>query len=352
MKGHGAQAFDASTIAAGMSRPGNDTRQWGSFGLVDADTPDSRSVRFNDEDGNALPFPLVAVTLQPSGVSVLARVAAGVAGEGEGEWFPFVAGDEVWVEVPQGNERAGCLITRRIPNGIDSWPRTVAGMDATKNNFAFKRLRTPYVLETAASYLVRNAATGAQLALDDRGQFLVNDGDGARLFLSADALGFQSADGSCTVQIQVGSSTLLLQGGDTTSLEMGSSGAQFLTQGTLAIGTGGLGATGHAITLEQVCNLLANFVVVLVANAALDSSFVANFPLGFPANLGGIMGSLLNGAASGAPISSSAPGGTLDPIGLSALIVTALLAQTPDPAGVTGVPTPFIPGIGRQSFLL
>jgi hypothetical protein len=352
VKGHGSQQWDQASIGAGFSRPGADTRQWGSFGTVDADTPDSRSVRFNDEDGNPLPFPLVAVTLQPSAVSVLCRVGAGVAGDGEGEWFPFVAGDEVWVEVPQGNERAGCTITRRLPNGIDAWPRTVAGMDATQNNFAFKRLRTPYVLETAASYLVRNAANGAQLALDDKGQFLVNDGDGARLFLSADALGFQSADGSCTVQIQVASSTLLLQGGDTTSLEMGSSGAQFLTQGTLAIGTGGMGATGHAITLEQVCNLIANLIVILSSVGAFDSSFVATFPVGFPANLAGYMTQLLNGAASPTPITASSPGGGLDTIGLSASIVTALLAQPPDLAGITGVPIPFTPGIGRQSFLL
>lgn len=344
-------AYDQETARRGFAGPGQDTRQWLSVGTVKLDTEEARSLRFNDAEGNPLPFPVVDVTLQPSAIDVTCRIANDVAGDGEGDWHPIVGGDEVLVAIPEGDESGWPIVVKRLSNAIDAWPRTVAGMDATKNTFAFRRVRTPYVFETAHAYLVRNAATGSQIALDEKGQFLVNDGDGARIFLGADAVGFSSADGDTTVQVQVASNQLLLQAAGTTQLTMAADGSQFLTQGTLAVATGGLGATGHAITLEQVSNLIANFVIVMNALGAWAMPFTVSFNAGFPGTLAAIMTTLLQGAASPATPTATTPGGALDSIGLAALIPATLLTQPPDLAGLTGVPTPYTPGIGRQSFL-
>ena len=65
-------SFDQATSRGAFSGP---PQQWISYATVDPDSPDAPSVRFADEAGNPLPYgPMVNVTLQPSGVSLSARV--------------------------------------------------------------------------------------------------------------------------------------------------------------------------------------------------------------------------------------------------------------------------------------
>src|SRR5271154_424606 len=153
----------------GMPFPGADTRQWASYGLVKVSTPGANSVLFNDEQGNPRPYPVVLVTLQPSGIDVPCRIASQTAGEGTGEWHPFVDGDEVLVAIPQGNERSGCAIIGRFSNGRDAFPTSVAGSDPTQNNVAFKRVQEPYILESGTAILFRTANTEAFFSLASNG---------------------------------------------------------------------------------------------------------------------------------------------------------------------------------------
>ena len=98
-----------ATHAQAYAAPGMDTRQWVSFGTVNLETPNQKSVAFTKEYG-----PLVNVTLRPSAIPVVCRVSHEVAGAGEGEWFPFVGGNEVMVAIPEGDESAGCVIFGRL----------------------------------------------------------------------------------------------------------------------------------------------------------------------------------------------------------------------------------------------
>lgn len=119
----------------GGGLPGKD---WLSIATVDDDEP----VTFDPDLG-----PLVNVTTQPKQIPLVCRVGMRIAGRGEGEYFPFVAGDEVLVAILQGDARAGGVILCRVCNGIDRFPTTVAGQDATKNNFAFTRSIAPHLEE-------------------------------------------------------------------------------------------------------------------------------------------------------------------------------------------------------------
>lgn len=135
--------IDSATAAAAYARPGQDTRSWVSFGLVHHQDP-KQIVTFDEEYG----CPLVCVTLQPSGSNVHCRVSSMVAGNGEGEWHPFVEGDEVLVVLPEGHESAGPVIIGRLNNSLDKFPMdSVAGQDPTTNVFAFRRRRTPFIEE-------------------------------------------------------------------------------------------------------------------------------------------------------------------------------------------------------------
>lgn len=240
---------DTSTGRQAYSGPGTDSRQWGSFGTVNPNTQDQPSVTFDPTYG-----PLVSVTLRPSAIPVICRVGGDVAGNGEGEWFPFLEGDEVWVQVPEGDEQGGCIITRRLNQQIDAWPTQVAGMDATQNNFAFRRLRTPYVLESASNILLRDATTNAFMTLND-GSVILSNLDNAYLSLTPDFLGLQSGDASTLIQIDVSAQNILLQANGAQFL-FDAATAQLLTHGTLAICTAGNQPGGHAITVEQVCIVL------------------------------------------------------------------------------------------------
>lgn len=319
--------FDHSTYGEALARPGMDTRQWLSYGIVNDETADQPSTHFDDGDGKPLEAgPLVSVTLQPSNIAVACRVAGRVAGNGEAEWSPFQARDEVLVAIPEGDERAGCCIIARLNNSFDAWPRTVAGQDATKNTFAFHRVRTPHIVETSSSYLVRSATTGAQFGIDGTGQFIMNDGDGSRFFFGADALGLSSADGSTSVQVLVGAQQIAMTAGNVTSLLLDATQSQLLTPGILLLGTGGTFPNGHAVTVEQ---LVVFFDSVLKALAAANPGAVTG------AGLAPLVTAIINAAF---PLAAAAP------IAPYQAALTTAISKPPDPSGA-------FPGVGRASLL-
>ena len=182
------------------AHPGADTRQWISSGIVAADTPGSRSIRFNDENGAALSHGvLITVHLYPSDITVSCRVAGQCAGDGEADWMPFIAGDEVIVAIPEGCERSGCVIIGRLNQKQDKFPSMVAGNDVTQNTFGFRRIRVPYILETASGYMVRHAQTGANLTIDQTGNIFLSDGSGNQLILNTNLTKLGLGDNSASL---------------------------------------------------------------------------------------------------------------------------------------------------------
>jgi hypothetical protein len=313
--------FDQATMGEAFARDGMDPRLWVSFGIVEADTPDGRSVLFKDDAGKDLPYPTVLVTLQPSGTTVPCRVASSVAGSGEGEWYPFVAGDEVIVVISEGHERAGCTIVGRLNQTLDTWPSSVAGQDATTNTFGFKRMLTPYILETGAALLVRQATTGAFASIDSTGAVAISNGDNHALHIGHDFVGLALGDNSVALQLLPSTQQLLLQALGTQLLMDGQS-SQWLTGGILKIGTSGIGATGHAITAESVA----------VAMLALLTAVGAAIP-------GPIAGGALAAAATGIVTAAIAAASAL-PIAPLFAAVTAALSVPQDPTGA-------LPGYGK-----
>lgn len=354
------QAFDSTTMRDATAGPGQDTRQWVSYGIVNLDTPSTRSVRFNDEDGNPLPpGPLVDVTLEPSGVVVPCRVGSQCAGSGESEWHPIGPGDEVLVAIPEGDERAGCVIICRLNQaGKDSMPGLVAGSDPTQNNFAFKRVKAAYLIESGTSLLLRNALTLQQLVFPQDGSVLLNSGDGHLLALNHTVLSLQKNDGSVSLQIDTSLDHLSLVAKGT-SLVMSDLQSQFFTGGTLAIATSGINAFGHAITFEQVVNLFVNFIYFL--NSAGDPSTWTMagkilFPASFPATLTTALTEWLTlptGAANVVvPPTPVTGGGNLIALGVPGIIEAAILLQTgTDPGALTGVPIPGMYGVTKPGLL-
>lgn len=319
-------AFDAALFRKALG-VGVD-RMWCSYGTVAEDSPDAHSVRFKDDKDVAIPEgPLVTVVLHPSEIVVVCRVAGASAGIGEGEWCPMLQGDEVVVLIPEGDTHAGCVIVGRCNNGIDTFPLVVGGQDASKNTFGFKRSRTPFILETAASYLVRSAVTGAQFGIDQTGQFIMNDGDGSSFFFGADALGMATSDGSTSIQLLVGDKQIAMTAGSTASFLLDASASQFTSSGMLSIAPGGILAMQHAVSVEQVLTILDAFLTILGTT--------------FPGPLVGVTVAgaklaLINGALAGfagSPVTPYVPA------------LTAALSIPPDPTGI-------IAGVGRVNFLM
>jgi hypothetical protein len=268
--------FDASTGGQAWSAPGMDTRQWVSYGTVDRETPDRPSVRFTDEYG-----PLVSVTLHPSATPVVCRVSHEVAGNGESEWFPFVEGDEVIVAIPEGDETAGCVILGRLNQEIDVFPKTVAGMDSTKNNFGFRRIRVPYVVECASGYMIRHATTGAILGISPEGTITMSNADKAFFALRPDFVGFQNGDATVLLQIDVDADQLVAEAKGTKFVLDGKS-SLFLSSGTFGLGTSGTQPSEHATSIESVLVVLQAFFAAVglsvpgpLTGAALAAATVA-----------------------------------------------------------------------------
>ncbi len=317
--------MDLRAFQSAIAGPGADTRQWVSYAIVD---PGEKSVIFTDENGDPSPIgPIVVCTLQPSGITVPCRVSSSCAGNLEGEWAPFMPGDECIVLIPEGDERAGCCIVGRLNQSIDKFPLMVAGMDVTKNTFGFKRLRTPYVIETSSSFMIRSALTGAGLTLDKTGNLFLVSGDGHQVVLHGSFLKFAAKGGDDFVQIDPHTHEILMQAGagSPTQFAIGEDASTFYTQGTLNIGTSGFSGQGHAVTLEQLVVILESLVLVLGGLATP------------PAWLAGPPATLIDAALTAAAILPLNP--QHNPIILAGLQVPA------DPLGLK-------PGIGRAGLML
>lgn len=248
--------MDHHALARAAAGPNTDTRCWFSYGTVDDEAEGAPSVIFTEEDGSPSKVgPLVRVTLQPSGVPVLCRVATPVAGAGEGFWLPFVAGDEVEVALPQGSERAWPVIVGRTNNGLDVWPDKVCGMDATKNNLAFLRTRAPFALEAGPALMLRSAETGAQLTMAPDASVQLASGDGHMLYLLADVVGLQTSGQEAMVQLDPGAGTAGLYGKGA-SLLVAEGETKLATPGAVSFATLGTAALAHVTTAESVAGIV------------------------------------------------------------------------------------------------
>jgi hypothetical protein len=256
----GMDSFDHAAFREAVSGPGIDTRNFISYGIVEPDSSSSQhAVAFNDSDGNPLPEGiLIQVKLQPSGVIVTCRVSMHSGGSGEAEYTPYGPGDEVLVAIPDGDERGGCAIIGRFANTFDSFPQTVSGMDVTQNNVAFKRVRVPYLLETSASYSVRQSLTGASMAINPTGDLLFTSGDGHTLAMNATVLSIEDASGLTQFQIDPNKEQVLMFA-NTTQFVLDDQNTSLNTSGTVSFGTAGNGPFEHVTTIEAVANILVAF---------------------------------------------------------------------------------------------
>lgn len=251
---------DAAALREIVKGPGTDTRTWISIGLVE---PGNAAVEF-DRTGGA---PLVNVSLQPSKAPVRCRVLSASAGAGEGEWKPFVAGDEVLVALVSGSEKHAVILGRlhngRLPFPFDS----VGGQDPTTNSFSFVRHRTALVQELAGPIVMRQATTGALLSIDETGVVTLRGGDAAVLQISPDLFGYQSSDGKHVLQVDVTGERFLLQVGDAL-LSLGSSSSSptantLVSPGALSLITAGNPAAEHVTTAEAVAGLLTQLLIAI-----------------------------------------------------------------------------------------
>lgn len=310
--------LDSATMSHGLAGPGMDTRQWISFGIVAKE-----GIDFDEDEYKQ---PLVPVTLQPSAVEVNCRVAASIAGNGEGEWAPLIEGDEVIVAIPQGNESAGCVIIGRLNNAVDPFPATVAGTPTKENKFGFRRMRAPFVLESAGGILIRQATTTAFLSLDKTGGAQMANGDGHFVAVKSDFLGFGTKDNDFLLQLDLTNKVLKAEVGPNTLLQLSKEGQSLLTtEGELHISASGGASTNHAIGIEHLLAFL--------------TAYWASMSVALPAIAGPIAGAHI--AAANAAIAAAAA----TPIApFTAALITALQAPT-DPTGA-------MPGIAARALLI
>lgn len=313
----------------------NVEKQWVSFGLVSGSADDS-PVEFSRESGQVF----VDVELQPSKVPVRCRIGGSCAGSGEGEYFPFLPGDEVLVALPEGREDAGCVIIQRLNNVHDAFPMdSVAGQDPTTNSFAFRRRRTPFVEEFAGPVTFRNALAGSLISLDNKGGVTLKDGENSTLQLSADALTLQGPSGQGSsprllLQLNVTEERGLLQVGDAQLLLNSSKTGQgsFLTIPTeLTISTGSSQPAEHVATTESLLSLFVAWQQALIG-------IVGVAPAVTPAHLTSALVAWLALVAAG--------GSPMDP-GLATALAAGLplAALTPKPPAA-GIGLQLFPGLG------
>lgn len=266
--------FDFNALADAVSKPGIDPRIWASYGIVNQEQGDEHSVEFDPDWG-----PLVSVVLQPHNQLVSCRVSSSCAGNGEGEWHPFLQGDEVLVVIPEGDTRSVPVIVGRLNNSIDKFPDKVAGKDTNLNNVGFMRRRGPYIIEGDSLMMMRSSVTGAMIGVDEKGNATLRDGEGTVLQIGATGVAMQNADGDAQISLDTekrcasigyGSSVLQLKDGAPSKMVADSS---------LEISASGVQPVEHLVTLEQLVNILAS----LLTNAATGDGlgyFVG--PAGFP----------------------------------------------------------------------
>jgi hypothetical protein len=316
-------------LAEIAARPGIDPRRWLTEGTVE---PGDDALEFDSDFG----APLVNVTLQPSKVQVRCRVLMQAAGNGEGEWHPFVAGDHVLVGIVNGNERS-CVILGRLNNAIDKFPENVAGQDPRTNTFGFVRRRSPYLAEYAGPWIVRQATTGALLSIDSSGVVTVREGSGAALQLTPDVFTVQSADAKQLLQLDFTGERFTVQLGDAL-LTLGSSAASgpnaLVSPGPFSLTTAGNPAAEHVTTAEAVAGILTQLLLALGA-----------------ASPGPIIGAALAGTAPAIVATAMTTAGItplLPPV--AAAVYGAFGAATQKPPGVPGQGQ-LLPGLGASGLL-
>jgi hypothetical protein len=309
-----------------MARPGIDPRQWISYGLVHATDPKD-IVTFDAELGQ----PMVCVMLMPSRNEVHCRLSSVIAGNGEGEYHPFVKGDEVLVALPSGNEAAGPVIIGRLNNAFDRFPMdSVAGQDPTTNTFAFRRRRTPFIEETAGPIMFRSAPTGAFLSIDLNGVVTLRDGEKNAFQVSADVFGYVSGDGNAVLQLSLTGKQYIMQMGSA-YMQLSDSPNDpntILVPGTFVLGTSGNQPAEHVATAESVVTLLSSF---LAQYGTLLGITTANLDV----SLAGIVAATKAGLA-GTPLTAAA-------------IMAMFALPTPKPPAV-GIQ--LMPGLGCSGFLV
>lgn len=338
-----APRIDLGDLAAGMSRPGNDTREWFSYGTVrGGTTEDDPCVEFvNDQ-------PLVRVLLHPSLKEVRARVAGHVAGNGEAEWHPFVPDDEVVVALPEGTERAGGVIIGRLNNAIDKFPSgSIAGQDPRKNAFAFSRRKTPVINEFNGPVMLRSALTAGFISIDDAGVLTLRGGNpddpnaskpAPGMQMGPDGISIQDASAKFGISLGPTSGALLILVDDAVLSLSSSSGAkpsQIGVPGVLALATNGNPPLEHLVTTEAVANIITNAFITL---AALLSPIVV--PLTGSALATAITGWLVTPAY--AATFTTAATTPITPVVLQAILAgfTAMVQKPNTPSGQVA------PGIG------
>jgi hypothetical protein len=327
-----------AALATALARPGNDPRQWVSIGLVSEEQID-----FDVDHG-----PLIPVILKPSEIEIQCRVAMQVGGNGEGEYYPFVEGDEVIVLIPGGNERGGCCIVGRLPNQRTPFPQSsVAGQDPATNSFGFRRTKAPFITEAAGPLTMRQAESGAFFSLDQAGTATLSNGEKSALQLSADALTLQSGDGGSLLQLDITGGRATLQSGGAV-LTLASSTAipstsSIVVPSVLQFSTAGAPPAEHVITTEQVVNLVSGIFNTLgVALTALGAT-----PL-----TGAVLGALLEDPTFSTALAVAIPllAQRAQNNGVALSLVAAFANPTAKPAPVPGQGQ-LQPGIGCTGLL-
>jgi hypothetical protein len=316
--------LDALTLSEGLARPGADTREWISFGTV---STDAEPVIFSEEDGQ----PYVKVTLHPSLRPVLCRVGMEVAGDGEGEYTPYLQGDEVLVALPGGREDGGATIIKRLCNSLDKFPmESVAGQDPTKNNFGFVRRRTPYIHEYAGPVTFRSATTGAFISIDKAGVVMFKSGTNSVLQLGPDGLAYQgesSTEAAPKFVMQLLEAGQFIVQVDDAYFQISSSSSSpemnmLKLPGPMTVSASGNAPLEHVVTTEALANIL------VALGAAVGAPWI-------PANVATAIA-----AAGVAPLNPA----------VGAAIMAAFAAQ-PQKVAVAGMTVQLQPGIGCVGFL-
>lgn len=317
-----------------MARPGQDTREWASFGIVDGDPP----VEFDVEDGQVY----VNVRLEPAKLPCRCRMGARVAGKGEGEYFPFLNGDEVLVILPNGSARAGGVVTERLSNSYDKFPmESVAGQDPKTNAFAFRRRRTPVVEELAGPIIFRSAETGALISVTEG--ITLKDSENSTLQISADAITLQGPSDDSTppkflLQINLTEERGLLQVNDAQFLLNGSGAPDKAGEAYLVVPNGFTVAIGSNPAVEHVATV--EFVLMILC-AAFGAQVVP--PVGATA-LAALTASLTAGGVPTGP-------GLIAWQAMQATYAAALAKATAKPPVNPATGVQAFPGVGVTGFL-
>lgn len=322
--------IDLQELAQALSYPGIDPRTWFSYALVDRAQDGEQSVKFDPDWG-----PMVRVVLQPENVVTWCRVAMQTAGPGEGDWHPYVEGDELLVAIPEGSILAVPVVMGRLCNSLDKFPERVAGKETGLNNLAFTRKRTPYIFESSSSILFRSATTGAMFGIDENGNITIRDGESNALQFGANGVAVQDKEGNVQLSLDVEKRKFnVMVGASCMTLDEDS--GQVATQGTFKFGTCGVQPGEHLVTLEQLVNILATVLTNVVA--APNGIFPGKPDTGFPnrdAALAAISAALLKIASSN--IAPALPG-----------ITAALSVQLKPPCTPMGQA---MPGVGCVGLL-